>query len=136
MNKTLLTSICAAALTSAASAFTLDLSPLNGSSSGVLTTQLGDFTVSGPNDISNGIISLDNTEQFTIVYPSTVTYFGALIGGSVITADDSPTLGSVTFIGTEDGATVTTITFDQVPEPSSTALLGLGGLALILRRRK
>ena len=26
--------------------------------------------------------------------------------------------------------------FNTVPEPSSTALLGLGGLALILRRRK
>ena len=26
--------------------------------------------------------------------------------------------------------------FTAVPEPSSTALLGLGGLALILRRRK
>ncbi|MEJ6778803.1 MAG: PEP-CTERM sorting domain-containing protein [Akkermansiaceae bacterium] len=30
----------------------------------------------------------------------------------------------------------TTGAFDAVPEPSSTALLGLGGLALILRRRK
>lgn len=29
-----------------------------------------------------------------------------------------------------------TATFNAVPEPSSTALLGLGGLALILRRRK
>ncbi len=31
---------------------------------------------------------------------------------------------------------INAITFDSVPEPSSTALLGLGGLALILRRRK
>ena len=30
----------------------------------------------------------------------------------------------------------TGIQFEQVPEPSTTALLGLGGLALILRRRK
>ena len=30
----------------------------------------------------------------------------------------------------------TTLSFVAVPEPSSTALLGLGGLALILRRRK
>lgn len=29
-----------------------------------------------------------------------------------------------------------TLTFTSIPEPSSTALLGLGGLALILRRRK
>ncbi|MGJ8655204.1 MAG: PEP-CTERM sorting domain-containing protein [Akkermansiaceae bacterium] len=33
-------------------------------------------------------------------------------------------------------ATIGGATFDVVPEPSSTALLGLGGLALILRRRK
>ena len=32
--------------------------------------------------------------------------------------------------------TIGGVTFDSVPEPSTTALLGLGGLALILRRRK
>ena len=38
---------------------------------------------------------------------------------------------------TSAGAEVTvTYTFEPVPEPSSTALLGLGGLALILRRRR
>lgn len=39
--------------------------------------------------------------------------------------------------GTNDGY-VDLVTFSTtvVPEPSSTALLGLGGLALILRRRK
>ncbi len=35
-----------------------------------------------------------------------------------------------TFVGARE------IAFNAVPEPSSTALLGLGGLALILRRRK
>jgi len=35
-----------------------------------------------------------------------------------------------------DRAAFTEFQFNQVPEPSSTALLGLGGLALILRRRK
>lgn len=35
-----------------------------------------------------------------------------------------------------DGAFDAPITVNMVPEPSSTALLGLGGLALILRRRK
>ena len=34
------------------------------------------------------------------------------------------------------GSTVDTLTITAVPEPSSAALLGLGGLALILRRRK
>lgn len=33
-------------------------------------------------------------------------------------------------------AALASITYDVVPEPSSTALLGLGGLALMLRRRR
>lgn len=35
-----------------------------------------------------------------------------------------------------DNGTTTTQTLDAVPEPSSVALLGLGGLGLMLRRRK
>lgn len=38
--------------------------------------------------------------------------------------------------GTRSGVAGIIITSSTVPEPSSTALLGLGGLALILRRRK
>ncbi|MGJ8655206.1 MAG: PEP-CTERM sorting domain-containing protein [Akkermansiaceae bacterium] len=51
----------------------------------------------------------------------------------VISAANSNTVGS-----NFNAATIGGITFDTivVPEPSSTALLGLGGLALILRRRK
>jgi hypothetical protein len=44
-----------------------------------------------------------------------------------------------TFVSRSDGATVGRFvegSFSAVPEPSSTALLGLGSLALILRRRK
>ena len=47
---------------------------------------------------------------------------------------------SGTFVSTSPGwQSVAGIQFEQtgvVPEPSTTALLGLGGLALILRRRK
>ncbi len=35
-----------------------------------------------------------------------------------------------------DGIAIDQIAINPIPEPSSTALLGLGGLALILRRRK
>ncbi len=35
-----------------------------------------------------------------------------------------------------DGAKITVTTFDPIPEPSSAALLGLGGLAMVMRRRK
>jgi hypothetical protein len=38
--------------------------------------------------------------------------------------------------GSAGRVTYSQVAFDTVPEPSSTALLGLGGLALILRRRK
>lgn len=38
-------------------------------------------------------------------------------------------------IGWTDGPTLN-VTTTTIPEPSSTALLGLGGLALILRRRR
>jgi hypothetical protein len=58
------------------------------------------------------------------------------IAGDVVLGDG----GSVTFTGDIDDGSfrVSGITIDTVvvPEPSSTALLGLGGLALLLRRRK
>ena len=38
--------------------------------------------------------------------------------------------------GDNNFATVDNVNLTAVPEPTSTALLGLGGLALILRRRK
>lgn len=38
--------------------------------------------------------------------------------------------------GTTNGILIDDVTIASVPEPSSTALIGLGGLALILRRRK
>ncbi len=52
--------------------------------------------------------------------------------GEVLTLSLEQTGGSTTYLAMDN------LTFDQVavPEPSSMALLGLGGLALILRRRK
>ena len=55
---------------------------------------------------------------------------GVTFGGTQVTAGNFGTLFNVTGAGTA-GSTIT-----AVPEPSSTALLGLAGLALILRRRK
>ena len=137
MNKLFLSSICAAALASSASAFTLDLSSLNGVNLGVgsITQDGHTFSVVGPGSafISGGVANLNNTNSFTVIYPATVTYVGALISGD-IASNETPS--QVQFTATANGQTVQSITFNPVPEPSSTALHGLGGLALILRRRK
>lgn len=70
----------------------------------------------------------------------TLFEYGTLTGGF----DDTPTfdlagLGfapTSTLTLTDDGGFITLNGLSVVPEPSTTALLGLGGLALILRRRK
>ncbi len=139
MNKILLTSICAAAMTSAASAFTLDLSSVNGQILGVstITNTYGSFTLigSGSPHVTNGVVNLNPSQAFTILYPTNVTYIGAFALGNITTIDNG---SAVQFVSNPDGTQVRQITFAEtaVPEPSSTALLGLGGLALILRRRK
>ncbi len=138
MNKLLLTSICAAALSASASAFTLDLAQLNGQNIGsgnIVMPGIGTFTVTGPGTtlVSGGVATLNNAQSFTVFYPSNVSYVGALIGSN-INVNDSGT--QVQYTATANGATAQSLTFNQVPEPSSTALLGLGGIALILRRRK
>lgn len=59
------------------------------------------------------------------------TTFTGLTGDSVTIAPNNP--GDALTRGSVAGVIVN---FTPVPEPSTTALLGLGGLALILRRRK
>ncbi|MFC5051725.1 PEP-CTERM sorting domain-containing protein [Rubritalea spongiae] len=97
------------------------------------------FSAQGQSTIANpqpGDTELTTTQaqgavQYNITDLSQVTFTYAAInsnrtayvyGGSLTFADGTPT-------------TTTTVT-TAVPEPSSTALLGLGGLALIMRRRK
>jgi len=61
---------------------------------------------------TTGLFTSDNTGTLTVTMASSVS-------GDVFT-----------------GVRLNAFEFDVVPEPSTTALLGLGGLALILRRRK
>lgn len=141
MNKLILSSICAAALASTASAFTLDLSSLNGTTlgTGTITNSFGTFTLigTGPISVSNGEASLSAGNSLKVVYPSTVTYIGAFVTGNAFIDDDSAVEPqTVKYTALENGVGVEDIRFEAVPEPSSTALLGLGGFALILRRRK
>jgi len=146
MNKTLITSICAAALTSSASAFTLDLTPLVGTTIGnaVITQDGFTFAINQVSSSPPGSASGQITAGGVLI----------VLGGATVAIDYDQTL--LCFTGTDfalgsvvtDSNGVLTVTegavlgvnFEtiesKVPEPSSTALLGLGGLALILRRRK
>jgi hypothetical protein len=60
--------------------------------------------------------------------------------GQIVANQTIATAGTNTFAFTDGnvagGMVVATEFFEAVPEPSTTALLGLGGLALIMRRRK
>lgn len=71
---------------------------------------LGTFALSGDSDFTSAGVS-DVAAGTSIGFG----YFGSTTGGTELS---SFTIGTI------------------IPEPSSTALLGLGGLALILRRRK
>lgn len=59
-------------------------------------------------------------------------------GGQEISFSQIAAGGEITFDFTSAGnnATLNALSITAIPEPSSAALLGLGGLALILRRRK
>lgn len=63
-----------------------------------------------------------------------LTSIGDIISGELYTVHNATGFDA----GAPTGGTVqlTTFSVEAVPEPSSTALLGLGGLALIFRRRK
>jgi len=73
---------------------------------------------------SNGLTTL------TLEYTATAADVGKTIGIQLLgdVGDDGN--------GTENYAFMDNVQLQSVPEPSSMALLGLGGLALILRRRK
>ena len=74
----------------------------------------------------------------TGTYSKTFSISGLGIAGVTTAADLDYYL--IQFAQEEDGLAGTTsidnFSITAVPEPSSTALLGLGGLALIMRRRK
>lgn len=74
-------------------------------------------------------ITADGTDvAFTFTYNGTDDFVG------LVFAQSNTATG--TAFGSADLDNLTVNTTDPIPEPSSTALLGLGGLALILRRRK
>lgn len=73
-----------------------------------------------------GVLNFTNEN----VADATSEHLGSItIGGAAVNLGVNATLVS-------DGGTGSILTAVAVPEPSSAALLGLGGIALILRRRK
>jgi hypothetical protein len=80
-------------------------------------------------DIGGSSTTIDITGEVSSFTTATITLVGAETGFDV---DLSPGAGSLAGIWLVNAAVLTT----PVPEPSTTALLGLAGFALIMRRRK
>ena len=79
--------------------------------------------------ITNG----DGTGLMSGNVGTSTSFIGTFTTGA---AEDSITLRSFTSPSGDSGVSISALQIRAVPEPSSAALLGLGGLALILRRRK
>ena len=87
--------------------------------------------------ITAGGAQLDPGESLVVTFPQAITTFDGVLGINV--GDNNVVTPTTVIISGNNGnaGSAATVAFSAVtPEPSSTALLGLGGLALILRRRK
>jgi hypothetical protein len=82
-----------------------------------------DIDYAALNTATNGS-STNEWQQFTADVPSDATTLTFSVDASFNTNKEVMWFDNLTITGT------------AVPEPTTTALLGLGGLALILRRRK
>lgn len=163
ITSTTITNIGALTLGNAATSLTLDGSSISlsgtGGTNGAGTLSLtngSSFTSQFLN--SNLLVNIDGTSAITLKGGATPLNSGCIIdlaaGGIINFTAESVTdasnehLGSITISGQavnlgvnatliSDGGSGSILTATAaVPEPSSTALLGLGGIALILRRKK
>ena len=113
------------ALTNAANSFT---GLLTVTGTGSLDFNYDHDTAAGLSIDSGGLLNLDQTLSF-----NTLSLLGNSIGaGTYNVADFTALDGSYTGLFTDGGGSITVV----VPEPSSALLLGLGGLALVARRRR
>ncbi|WP_235203478.1 PEP-CTERM sorting domain-containing protein [Sulfuriroseicoccus oceanibius] len=95
--------------------------------------QLFTFTFSGEALSDNTVYVLsftDGTNNHVAFRSDLTSGGGSLADGALFSSGAQP------FGGAYDASIKVVTTTQAVPEPSSAALLGLGGLALILRRRK
>ena len=100
-------------------------------------------------DVAGSTTQLGSTQQFeegvnlpglasgTAATSSAFSHTASFAGSGISTGDQVwVRLGDGTNNSGNDEPYIDTLVVSTVPEPSSTALLGLGGLALILRRKK
>ncbi len=113
---------------------------VSASSTGALTTVIGGvYLIAGKIDWTTGIdhtLTLYNIDDAS---DATLTSFATMTASFDQTQLDTLAIfdrQSITIDEIRFGNTLADVGITAVPEPSSTALLGLGGLALILRRRR
>jgi len=99
---------------------------------GILNNTYVRVEIVGEAGTDNAIWSLYNDDTNAFIGSRTLT---AWANGNTST-DDNVTWASGSSSGDNREALYREVSLVTVPEPSSTALLGLGGLALIMRRRK
>lgn len=99
---------------------------LHGSANGAVSANTGTATIAALG--AEQYVTAAGSNSFTFTFNGTDQFVGLVFAQENIA-------GGSTF-GSADLDNLTVNTTDPIPEPSSTALLGLGGLALILRRRK
>lgn len=113
---------------------TFDGQGLNGS--------LGHTVQSGFNDVD---IVLDATDANSALWTVAFYLEGALVQGPITVTDSidfggGADLANIQYVGfssfTGSTGAIDDFSLTTIPEPTTTALLGLGGLVLILRRRK
>ena len=114
----------------------------NYNESGATARGANGVTVSVASSEGGSFTALAGITTFTIAPGDAVTVFGETFDLTALAAAGNVRLLRIDITSSHGGdfdfAGLSEIRFDgeAVPEPTTTALLGLGGLALILRRRK
>jgi len=114
----------------------------NYNESGATARGANGVTVSVASSEGGSFTALAGITTFTIAQGDAVTAFGETFDLTALAAAGNVRLLRIDITSSHGGdfdfAGLSEIRFDgeAVPEPTTTALLGLGGLALILRRRK
>jgi len=124
--------------------FTVDISGLTSGSiyifNGSWQARTDWFDVSMTGADQTAVTTWDDGGSANAVFGFAGAASGQVMHAKQIDFTDAADYDTITFTiqesGSQDGYFAGVVVTSLIPEPSSTALLGLGGLALILRRRK